>query len=519
MNPLPLSVISEDVCELKVEATRQTPEILPEGEAQPQPLPSPLPAVPSLPADLLPESIRIWCEDASEGLQVPLDFVAVPTMVALAGTIGRRVGLSMKQHARWIERPILWGYVVGRPSSGKSPALAPVRRMLDRLDAEERRNFAEKVYDFEARALMNVAAKANAKRKLRAAMKNGDSTAAQKAAKDALVNIRPPSEPRIVVNDGTIEKIGELLNSNPRGLVQIRDELAGWLAMMNREGREGDREFWLECWNGDGSFTVDRIGRGTVRIEACALSIIGGIQPGKLSEYVQDSLRGGFLDDGLMQRFQLAVYPDLSTNWTYTDRRPDEAAEQQAWQTFKRLRSLDPDTIGSERAEWCDVPFIRLVDEAQGLFSEWLTGLMRRLRGGDEPAWLESHLAKYPSLVGRLSLVLHLADGFTGPVTGETLARALDWCEYLEGHARRLYAPATDRGLSGAHLIRRRRSKLGDMFTARDIYRRCWSGLSDPKVVQEALDVLLEHGQIISMPTAHDAAGGRPSVTYAWRAI
>lgn len=69
-----------------------------------------------------------------------------------------------------------------------------------------------------------------------------------------------------MVNDATVEKLGELLNDNPRGLIQVRDELAGWLAPLDQEGREQDRAFWLECWNGTGPYTSDRIGRATARI-------------------------------------------------------------------------------------------------------------------------------------------------------------------------------------------------------------------------------------------------------------
>lgn len=107
-----------------------------------------------------------------------------------------------------------------------------------------------------------------------------------------------PREPRLIVNDATIEKLGELLGDNPRGVIYVRDEVAGWLANLDREGREGDRTFFLEAWNGKGSYTFDRIARGTTRIEACAVSIMGGVQPGKLSGYVRGAIKGGATDDG-----------------------------------------------------------------------------------------------------------------------------------------------------------------------------------------------------------------------------
>lgn len=481
----------------------------------PEPLPDPLPPVPAFDASLLPQSVRAWCVDAAEGLQVPLDFTAIPAMVGLAGAIGRGIAVAMKEHGRWYERPVLWGCVIGRPSSGKSPALAPARRMLERLTSEERKAHEVALQEYLARSLVAEGAKANAKKAIQAALKKNDQGGAEAAAKAAAFDEAAPSEPRIVVNDATVEKLGELLNANPRGLVQFRDELAGWMANLDREGRESDRAFWLECWNGTGAFTFDRIGRGTIPIEACAMSILGGMQPGKLAEYVRGAVHGGFGDDGLMQRFQLTAYPDVPASWHYTDRPPNPRAEAEAWATFQRLRALCPDAIGAERCDACDVPFLRFDGEALGLFIEWQTELMQRLRAGDEPAWLESHLSKYRALAGRLALVLHLVDNGGGPIPADTLARALDWCAYLEGHARRVYAPATGAGLMAAHALLRKRRDLGEPFTARDVYRRGWSGLTDAESVADALELLGEYRHLVATPLRPDN-GGRPSITYAW---
>ena len=47
-------------------------------------------------------------------------------------------------------------------------------------------------------------------------------------------------------DDATVEKLGELLNENPHGLLQFRDEDAGFLHMMDREGHENARAFLKE---------------------------------------------------------------------------------------------------------------------------------------------------------------------------------------------------------------------------------------------------------------------------------
>ena len=243
------------------------------------------------------------------------------------------------------------------------------------------------------------------------------------------------------------------------------------------------------------------------------------MQPGKLAEYVRGAIRGGFSDDGLIQRFQLAIYPDLPTSWTYTDRPINAEAEERAWATFQRLRTLQPEAIGAEVDAAVDLPFLRFDDEAQTLLIEWQTALMQRLRSGAEPAWMESHLAKFPALVGRLALVLHLADNGTGAIAANTLAMALDWCEYLEGHARRIYAPAMDNGLTAAHLIAKKRTDLPDGFTARDIYRKGWAGLSDGDDIADGLELLIEYGHLRAEVTSPSPQGGRTSTAYAWRSV
>jgi hypothetical protein len=482
-----------------------------------QSLPAPLPAVPAFDLDLLPETVRPWVEDHAEALQCPPEYVAVGAMVALAGTIGRQVAICVKQRERWIERSVLWGCIVGRPSAGKSPALRPAYGMLTRLEGQSWDDYQNQLREYEARQLVATAAKENARKAARKKLAQGDRGGALEAAEAAILSEEEPQQARLVVNDGTIEAIGAILNANPRGLVQFRDELSGWLASLDREGREGDRAFWLECWAGAGPYVVDRIGRGTVRVEACAVSILGGTQPGKLAEYVRACCKGGSGDDGLLPRFQLAVYPDAPKEWRYLDREPNQAALDACWRVFQRLNAIDASKIGAERSDFIDVPYLRFSPEAQGLFAEWQTELMARLRTGKEPPFLESHFAKYPALVARLALVTHLADAGEGAVSAEALGKALDWTVYLEGHATRIYAPVTDNGLMAAHALLAKRSEIPGPFTLRELHRKGWAGL-DREALQGAIDCLEEYGYLDGDVIDTGGSGGRPTVRYQWRA-
>lgn len=50
-------------------------------------------------------------------------------------------------------------------------------------------------------------------------------------------------------------------------------------------------------------FDSDRIGRESTHIEAVCISILGGIQPGPIAQYVNSAIKGGMGDDGFIQRF------------------------------------------------------------------------------------------------------------------------------------------------------------------------------------------------------------------------
>ncbi len=102
----------------------------------------------------------------------------------------------------------------------------------------------------------------------------------------------PKHPPRLIVNDATVEALGEKLNENPNGVLLLRDELYGWLAKMQQEEYASDRAFYLECFNGNGRYTYDRIGRGTVAVDHCILSIIGGIQPARIARLVRGTTKG-----------------------------------------------------------------------------------------------------------------------------------------------------------------------------------------------------------------------------------
>jgi hypothetical protein len=478
---------------------------------EPEPLPTGLPPVQPFDEHLLPLGLRAYVLDIAERMQCPPDYPAVGFLIALSSLAGGRITIRPKRHDDWTVYPNLWGAIVGRPSLMKTPALAEPLKMLYRLEAEARERFGQIKREYDADAMARKIVMDNTKRQAAKIARGGGGKAEiwellVGAESDAQPT--PPTMQRFIVNDCTVEKLGELLQENPEGLLLFRDELVGWLRNMDRDGHEGDRAFYLESWTGGKPFTYDRIGRGSTYIERVTLSVLGGIQPGPLRSYVSQAAGGGAGDDGLLQRFQLLVWPDSPKEWRNVDRWPDTEAKNVVWKIFQRLAALSLPTTDE-----ADAPSTRFGPDAQEVFDDWRAGLEHRLRSEDMAAVLEAHLAKYRSLVPSLALISHLVEETSPllPVGIQHVQRAIAWAEYLESHARRVYATALDPAMTAAIALAERVEQLQEPFTARDVYRRGWSGLGR-EALPGALDVLVELGHLL--PDERGEGGGRPTTVY-----
>jgi putative DNA primase/helicase len=475
----------------------------------PEPLPGALPLVPEFDECLLPDALRPWIVDVANRAQAPLDFPAVGAIVALSSAVGRRLAIHPRRRDDWIVVPNLWGIIVGPPGFLKSPMLHEVMKPLVRLEnkAREEHELQLAKYDLEKEALQAERRKIIA----RAMRPKSNSTRQQLIAELRELQTELPTRRRYIVNDPTVEKLGEILNQNPAGILLSRDEISGFLANLERAGHENDRAFYLEAWNGYGRYTYDRILRGTIDINAACVSILGAITPGPLAAYLRESFKG-VQDDGLIQRFQISVYPDLPANWRNVDRYPDTAAKNRAFEIFEHLAGMVADVSGSE------IVSLRFDDEAQDFSDAWRAELETKVRHEHEHHIMRAHLAKYRSLMPSLALIFHLSEAslFNIPVNVEAVKRAAAWCDYLEAHARRIYHCVTTRADTAVQLLGQKikARKLSNPFTVRDVYRSQWIGLSDRDEVAQALETLEALSWVKAEATTAAFTGGRPTVHY-----
>lgn len=482
----------------------------------PAPIFGGLPPVEPFNAQLLPESFRPMVVDTAERMQVPQDYPAAAMVVCLSGAVSRRAIIQPKVNDTGFRvTPNIWGGIVAPPGFMKTPTVQAIFKPLIKIENEWREQHKLDLAAYRAYQEENELRLQAWKEQYKAAIKNNKTLPERPQG-----NIEAPIQRRLVVNDATFETLHKLMAESPAGLIVLTDELSGWFVMSERQGREGERQFYLQCWSGDVSHTIERCSRPTVYVPHCCLTMFGTIQPSRLKFYLTDAEKGESQDDGMAQRFQIMVWPDAAKKWRLVDAAPDAEAEATVEAVLRSIVELPHDP-----------PLLyRFAPDAQDLYYAWLRGLEEKIRGDELHPALTAHLSKYRSLMPSLALIFQIADdaaaggGYAhGQVTLEQARRAAAWTVYLESHAHRIYSEAVSPRVRAARELakRVRAGSLGKgapgepmTFTARDVYLKGWKGLGEQAEVYPAIELLVDADWLREQPQASSPKGGRPTVVY-----
>ena len=499
--------ILNSVNDIWPEPVEISPELLPVKKLEPESLPTPL---------------RDWLLDIAHRMQVPLDFPTGACIVVMSSIIGTRLSICPKKKDPWQVVPNLWGGLIQKPSQLKSPPVKEVLLPMKILETEAFKKFEEDNFQYGKEFRVFEMKLKVCEERMKSALKKNKSTDFSSAQNELdELESNPPKEPilrRYQTQDTTIEKLQDMLSENPQGIFIFRDELNGFLMKMKKDGHDEDEDFHNEGWAGDGSYTLDRIGRGTVRSELICESIFGTIQPTRIIPHIRQT-KSDTKNSGFIQRFQIMLYPD-SDNWEYIDKSPNNAAARRAFNCFKQIANIDFRDLEGCITEDNKIPYMRFSEEAQELFIAWLHELQEKLSNPDDSPVIREHFGKYRSLMPSLALQFHLidiADGMSsGPVSLSAAQMAADWCEYLESHSRRIYGMAEDITARAAGSLAKKilAGKLDDSFKAWEVRRKGWELLTEKDVVKGALIELVEAGWLREIHCKPEKSGGRPSVQY-----
>lgn len=346
---------------------------------------------PQFPLELFGPFWSRWIADQAEGCSSPVDYVAMTLLSAVSTLIGcsRRISPWPK----WSEPPMLWIALVGDPSSNKSPALDTVLNLMRKIEMEGAETLKDKNREYEAELLAAQCHRQDWEKALKDTAKSGGAIPPMPVE---ATEPNKPERPRIFVSDTTPEALARLLSHNEKGLLTVRDELAGWIGSFNRyaSGQGGDRAFWLEAYGGR-PYTIDRARNGgeAITIPHLAASIIGGIQPDKLQRLLLDGD-----DDGLTARI-LYIWPNKAPLKRPQDS-PDSPQAETALRWLNSLNLVSTDENGTHAA------IAKLTEEAATFFQDW-----RSNHADDQPDGpLAGWWGKMPGLCLRLALCFDYLD-------------------------------------------------------------------------------------------------------------
>ncbi|EAU47592.1 DUF3987 domain-containing protein [Salipiger bermudensis] len=453
---------------------------------------------------LFPPKLASFLALAARAKSAPVDYVAMGILAVVSSLVGNARWADASDS--WKEPPTLWVMNIGKPSMGKSPGLdvglTPLKRLESKYRAETRKALAA----WESEAEIAQLIEQNWKKTAKAAVEAGEPP----PPKPDAANAGPrPELPRLSLSDATIEKVAMLMQYRPKGLLQVRDELAGWLIGMSRyAGGGSDRPFWVEA-HGGRAYIVERMGRAPVDVAQLAIPVVGNIQPDRLRSLLMKAD-----DDGLLARF-IPIWPAAAP----LSPPPKGFDDRLLDPIYERLGSLEmwPDNNGMAQPKL--IPFS---PEASEVLYDFQCRL-RDLEDGIEGPLL-SFLGKLPGLAVRLSLVLsylHWACRATSePVTidARMVRSAIDFItSYVLPMAKRSYGAASvgQKERAGRALLDLIRRKGWESFSSREVRRMQCIGLATQEHIDMAIAALERADIIQRIDMPPQPQGGRPQRRYA----
>ena len=336
------------------------------------------------------------------------------------------------------------------------------------------------------------------------------------AAESQIKELQEPEKtyPQVIsITTGTREKILEMLShGNERGLMIKRDELSGFFADLTRDGKDGDRQFFIEAMTVAYSYDHNTISRGTDLAELLAISVCGTIQKSKVRRLLRE-MEQQYKDDGLLQRFMWVCpkqvnYNDFDEEYQKGFRGIDSDLLYRTQTLFEKLDALTPTDIGATEAVYSPAPWIVFDDHAQTNFFTWRKLLKEEVLTDENLSdGLIAHLSKSERLVSGLALSFHAVkcavanniNEIPKTIDSDSLNRAIDIWDILRKHAEAFYNMEYLNTIEATHLFNSRLGKFDDVFSVSDVKQKRWKGLKDEKTIIEVMDLLSGTNRILEI--------------------
>lgn len=377
------------------------------------------------PVDLLPTVVQAYVTEGANARATDPSIVALPLLCTLASCIGTTRRIAPKPD--WKEPPVLWGVVVGRSGSVKSPGIDLSGDLLDEHERQANRDHIELMDSYRTEMLTYEKELSAWKRS-----KSGDPPPDQPSR---------PAAHRHRIDDVTLEAVSSILYESPRGLLVMADELRGWLDGMGvyssggKSGRDVSR--WLALHHCR-PFIVDRkTNRESLYIPMASVWVAGTIQPGVLGM----AMTGESVAAGLLARLLVVMPKPRAKRWT--EESVTESTIASMKRMVSRLLSLEHAADIDGDLHPIDLP---LTPAAKRRFAAFVNSHGLETIGHDDE--LAAAWSKLEGYALRLALVVHLCrwasgDGdceHDGTVDLECIEAGIELSRWFGAEAERVYA-------------------------------------------------------------------------------
>lgn len=204
------------------------------------------------PIEVFPIRIQRIISSLHDCQGYPVDYVAAAILAAIAVGIGNSHLVQVKRN--WLESPILYMALIGRPGANKSHPLSFAFQPFIEHDYCQNQEYQKLSAEYERTMSMS-----------------------KKERMEAGLDEFPqaPVRRRFLVSDITPEGLSLIHAQNPRGLCLWSDELSAWFKNFNRYNNGSEEQFWLSVFNAKPTISDRKSTQSSIFIRRPYISVIG----------------------------------------------------------------------------------------------------------------------------------------------------------------------------------------------------------------------------------------------------
>ncbi|MFM7316637.1 MAG: DUF3987 domain-containing protein [bacterium] len=340
------------------------------------------PSALTFPTNVFPSKSRIAIESLVGSMNCDPGYLGTSVLAVAGAAIGTTRCIKLKN--TWVEYPSIYGMIIGQPGTLKSPSIDNVVNPVKKEQKKLRDRYIVESDIYNSAAIMNKPGR----------RKNQNCNSDNPPS----VTSKEPRYSHLYASDTTTEALAVILNSNPRGILICRDEIAGWFKSMNCYRKGGDVEFYLTLYSSK-PIAVDRKSqKSPLWLGKPFACVIGSIQPEVLIELKRNEVDNGFSD-----RF-LYCFPDDQKFAGYVVDDVDPAVLEDWENTIKALYKLDFDEAQDDDTQSKQAI---LDEEAKLAFRNYVDSLAKKINDGEIPDYVRGFAEKLKGMVARIALIIH----------------------------------------------------------------------------------------------------------------